>query len=144
MLIAKSLFDSVTKSEDQNHSLFQSHTLSHTATLLRSTKMLKLVVAAVMLHVAASKPRDVNVEVTVNGVKIPINLDKPENSKTGLRPFGVSWAGQPGQYFDWYKKAKFNPNLLQQTPRASLKPTDQIDFDLNKSIQKEIFNVCRT
>merc|ERR1712126_574189 len=64
---------------------------------LRSTKMLKLVVAAaVMLHVvaskpftprtsedkakSASKPMDVNVEVTVNGVKIPINLDKYENS----------------------------------------------------------------
>jgi len=59
--------------------------------------MLKLVVAAaVMLHVvaskpftpwtsedkakSASKPMDVNVEVTVNGVKIPINLDKYENS----------------------------------------------------------------
>ena len=33
---------------------------------------LTLVVAAVMLHVVASKPLDVNVEVTVNGVKIPI------------------------------------------------------------------------
>ena len=33
---------------------------------------LTLVVAAVMLHVVASKPLDINVEVTVNGVKIPI------------------------------------------------------------------------
>jgi len=63
--------------------------------------MLKLVVAAaVMLHVvaskpftpwtsedkakSASKPMDVNVEVTVNGVKIPINLDKYENSDLTL------------------------------------------------------------
>ena len=75
-----------------------------TAIWLISTKMLKLilVVATIMLHVVASHPLEINVEVTVNGVKIPINLDKPENSKTGLRPFGVSWAGQPGQYFDWY------------------------------------------
>merc|ERR1712126_235514 len=50
------------------------------ATWLRSTEMLKLVVAAAMLHVVASKPLDVNVEVTVNGVKIPIKLDKPEKS----------------------------------------------------------------
>ena len=34
---------------------------------------LTLVMASVMLHVLASKPLDpVNVEVTVNGVKIPI------------------------------------------------------------------------
>merc|ERR1711973_976554 len=54
-----------------------------TAAYLRSTKMLKLVVAAaVMLHVVASKPMEVNVEVTVNGVKIPINnLPPPATSK---------------------------------------------------------------
>ena len=33
---------------------------------------LTLVVAAVMLHVVASQPLDVDVEVTVDGVKIPI------------------------------------------------------------------------
>jgi len=35
--------------------------------------MLKLilVVAAIMLHVVASQPLEINVEVTVNGVKIP-------------------------------------------------------------------------
>ena len=40
--------------------------------------MLTPVVAAVMLHVVASKPMDVDVEVTINGVKIPINEEKGE------------------------------------------------------------------
>merc|ERR1712126_452259 len=43
------------------------------------TKMLKLtlVMTTILLHAAASQPVDVNVEVTVNGVKIPIGLDQP-------------------------------------------------------------------
>merc|ERR1711928_186665 len=81
-----------------------------TATWLRSTKMLKLVVAAaVMLHVVASKPMDVDVEVTVNGVKIPINNDRP------------GWGGKEketpksGQYTDWYKKGEEPPKSGQYT-----------------------------
>ena len=59
-------------------------TLSLTAACLRSTKMLKVVVAAaVMLHVVASKPMDVDVEVTVNGVKIPINNLPPKTGGYG-------------------------------------------------------------
>ena len=45
-------------------------------------KLTYLVMAAVMLHVVAAQPLDVDVEVTVNGVKIPINFDKEENSKS--------------------------------------------------------------
>merc|ERR1719394_1893155 len=33
--------------------------------------------ATILLHAAASQPVDVNVEVTANGVKIPIGLDQP-------------------------------------------------------------------
>merc|ERR1712126_439401 len=78
-----------------------------TAACLRSTKMLKLVVAAaVMLHVVASKPMDVDVEVTVNGVKIPINnlppktgaftlWDKSKEPKTGGLMYG--WGDDKGE-----------------------------------------------
>ena len=54
-----------------NPALFQSTSLE--------TKMLKLtlVMATILLHVVASQPVDVNVEVTVNGLKNPIGLDQP-------------------------------------------------------------------
>ena len=39
-----------------------------------------LVVAAIMLHVVASQPLEINVEVTVNGVKIPISQNQPKRS----------------------------------------------------------------
>jgi len=63
--------------------------------------MLKLVVAAaVMLHVVASKPIDVDVEVTVNGVKIPINNDRPgwgDKGEAGRPGWGDKGeAGRPG------------------------------------------------
>ena len=48
--------------------------------------LLLLVTAAVMLHVGASQPLDVNVEVTVDGVKIPVGQYNP-----GAR-FGL-WEG---------------------------------------------------
>merc|ERR1712243_11271 len=50
-----------------------------------STKMLKhiLVVAAIMLHVVASQPLDINVEVTVNGVKIPISQNPIAEASSG-------------------------------------------------------------
>merc|ERR1711942_352172 len=92
--------------------------LSHTAAWLRSTEMLQLMVAAAMLHVVASKPLDVNVEVTVNGVKIPINLDKAENSARKMtRPLGSlglwykkseenSKTNRQGEFTDWYKNLK--------------------------------------
>ena len=54
------------------------------------TKMLKLtlVMATILLHVAASQPVDVNVEVTANGVKIPIGLDQPGklSERAGMLP----------------------------------------------------------
>merc|ERR1711875_29767 len=82
------------------------HLHTYYSCLLRSTKMLKLVVAAaVMLHVVASKPMDVDVEVTVNGVKIPINnlppktgaftlWDKSKEPKAGLMG-PARWPGPP-------------------------------------------------
>ena len=64
------------------------------ATWLRSRKMLKLMVAAaVMLHVVASKPMDVDLEVTVNGVKIPIN-NEARMGRPGWGDKGE--AGRPG------------------------------------------------
>merc|ERR1711875_96608 len=50
-----------------------------------STKMLKLilVVAAIMLHVVASQPLEINVEVTVNGVKIPISQNPIAEASSG-------------------------------------------------------------
>ena len=60
-----------------------------------------------MLHVVASKPVDVDVEVTVNGVKIPINNLPP---KTVFYPYGLWDKGeeQPksGGYGTWHKKSK--------------------------------------
>jgi len=66
--------------------------------------MLKLVVAAVMLQVVASKPMDVNVEVTVNGVKIPINFDpQPAGKfKEGEEP---SKSGR-FNWDEWHKEGK--------------------------------------
>merc|ERR1711951_213732 len=63
------------------------------STWLRSTTMLKLtlVVAAIMLHVVVSKPLDVDVKVTVNGVKIPIVQSGPEEGITG--PTGLETGG---------------------------------------------------
>ena len=58
--------------------------------------MLKLivVVAAIMLHVVASQPLDVNVEVTVNGVKIPISQNQPErNSGSSFGTKSGIWSG---------------------------------------------------
>ena len=71
--------------------IFQSHSFAQRY-LVSSTKMLKLtlVVAAVMLHVVASNPLDVSVEVTVNGVKIPIGHkpgDKTEPEQNKTAPF---------------------------------------------------------
>ena len=60
--------------------------------------MLKLilVVAAIMLHVVASQPLEMNVEVTVNGVKIPISQNQPKRnpgSSFGTRAgsFALVW-----------------------------------------------------
>merc|ERR1719474_860481 len=90
------------------------------ATWVRSTKMLKLVVAVVMLHVVASKPLgsseeppkplDVNVEVTVNGVKIPINIDKEENSKTGGIGYGHGLMGGAKEGEEVKQGGRFDPN----------------------------------
>merc|ERR1712126_507017 len=68
------------------------------------TKMLKLtlVMTTILLHAAASQPVDVNVdvnvEVTANGVKIPIGLDQPGklSERAGMPPQGRfigSWIG---------------------------------------------------
>merc|ERR1712029_652457 len=59
--------------------------LLQTGIWLISTKMLKhiLVVAAIMLHVVASQPLDINVEVTVNGVKIPISQNPIAEASSG-------------------------------------------------------------
>merc|ERR1711977_220599 len=53
--------------------------------LVNINKMLKhiLVVAAIMLHVVASQPLDINVEVTVNGVKIPISQNPIAEASSG-------------------------------------------------------------
>ena len=66
--------------------------------------MLKLilVVAAIMLHVVASQPLEINVEVTVNGVKIPISQNQPKrnsDSSVGTKagffiPFFPAWVGK--------------------------------------------------
>ena len=53
---------------------------------------LTLVVAAIMLHVVVSKPLDVDVKVTVNGVKIPIKQSGPEEGITG--PTGLETGGK--------------------------------------------------
>lgn len=61
--------------------------------------MLKLilVVAAIMLHVVASQPLEINVEVTVNGAKIPISQNQPKTNseeRAGLFiPVLPIWAG---------------------------------------------------
>ena len=53
---------------------------------------LTLVMTTILLHAAASQPVDVNVdvnvEVTANGVKIPIGLDQPGklSEKAGMLP----------------------------------------------------------
>ena len=47
-----------------------------------------LVVAAIILHVVVSQPLEINVEVTVNGVKIPISQDQPK-AEGGFG--GLSW-----------------------------------------------------
>jgi len=66
---------------------------------------------------SASKPMDVNVEVTVNGVKIPINLDKEENSMGQKGPWvmGPSSAGprgyQKGKEASKPKSGKFNDSV---------------------------------
>merc|ERR1712029_174804 len=59
--------------------------LLQTGIWLISTKMLKhiLVVAAIMLHVVASQPLDINVEVTVTGVKIPISQNPIAEASSG-------------------------------------------------------------
>merc|ERR1719300_1295025 len=44
-----------------------------------------LVVAAIMLHVVASQPLDINVEVTVNGVKIPISQNPIAEASSGSK-----------------------------------------------------------
>merc|ERR1711942_135606 len=76
------------------------------ATWLRSTEMLKLVVA--------SMPLDVNVEVTVNGVKIPINLDKAENSGQGRQGCSFCCDEYCSPLFQWYKKSEENSKTNRQ------------------------------
>merc|ERR1712126_394714 len=70
---------------------------------LISTKMLKhiLVVAAIMLQVVASQPLDINVEVTVNGVKIPISqnsiAEASSGSSSGTKAGAFTlWPGKAG------------------------------------------------
>jgi len=71
--------------------------------------MLKLVVAAaVMLHVVASKPIDVDVEVTVNGVKIPINNDRLGWGHKGEEPGMPGW-GDKSKEKKSNEKALFDP-----------------------------------
>ena len=67
---------------------------------LISTKMLKLilVVAAIMLHVVASQPLETNVEVTVNGVKIPISQNQPKRNS------GSSFGTRAGSFFGVWAK----------------------------------------
>jgi len=57
--------------------------------------MLKLilVVAAIMLHVVASQPLEINVEVTVNGVKIPISQNQAKTNS------GSSFGPRVGRYY---------------------------------------------
>ena len=62
-----------------------------------------------MLHVVASKPMDVNVEVTVNGVKIPINLDKYENSDLTL-PRGYQKGEEASNRQGVFYERFINPN----------------------------------
>ena len=87
--------------------------------------MLKLVVAAaVMLHVvaskpftpwtsedkakSASKPMDVNVEVTVNGVKIPINFDPQPAGKFQYYDKEGKEPSKSGRFNwdEWHKEGK--------------------------------------
>ena len=78
--------------------------------------MLKLilVVAAIMLHVVASQPLEINVEVTVNGVKIPISQNQPKRnsgSSFGTRagtfiPVSPIWAGKAGRGLGMTLEAK--------------------------------------
>merc|ERR1719342_1844990 len=66
--------------------------------------MLKLilVVAAIMLHVVASQPLGINVEVTVNGVKIPISGEPggniPNQAKTNS---GSSFGTKAGGFYPY-------------------------------------------
>ena len=59
--------------------------------------MLKLtiVVATVLLNVVKSQPISVNVEVTVNGVKVPISQDHPQamdlNHRSGIIDPGMGY-----------------------------------------------------
>ena len=56
---------------------------------------LALVMATIQLHAVASQPVDVNVEVTANGVKIPIGLDQPGklSERAGMLP-KKGWSSQ--------------------------------------------------
>merc|ERR1719394_1188923 len=64
--------------------------------------------ATILLHAAASQPVDVNVEVTANGVKIPIGLDQPGklSERAGMHPIKKRWGALPDNWSSLVKKFK--------------------------------------